>query len=100
MKWMFAAVIAIMLAVVGYFATTEAVAALLFGWLSFLGRVIPQVRVYWPSIIFGTAAFVAFTIGLHWFLRQFTPPSTAASNAEPATQRWRFRCGQPPPRRW
>jgi hypothetical protein len=91
MKWVFAAVIAITLAVVGYLATAEAVAALLFGWLSFLGRVVPQVRVYWPSVILGTAAFVAFTIGLHLFLRQFTPRSIAASNAQPAPERWRFR---------
>ena len=91
MKWMFAAVIAITLAVVGYLATAEAVAALLFGWLSFFARVIPQVRVYWPSVILGTTAFVTFTIGLNWFLRQFTPPSVAASNAQPASQGWRFR---------
>jgi hypothetical protein len=91
MKWVFAAVIAITLAAVGYYATAEAVAALLFGWLSFFARVIPQVRVYWPSVILGTTAFVVFTIGLHWFLRQFTPPSIAASNAQPAPQGWRFR---------
>lgn len=91
MKWVFAAVIAITLAVVGYYATAEAVAALLFGWLSFFARVIPQVRVYWPSVILGTTAFVAFTIGLHWFLSQLLSPSTAVLNSEPAPQRWRFR---------
>src|SRR5687768_5013758 len=89
MKWAFAAVIVIVLAAVGYYATAEAVAALLLGWTSFFARVIPQVRVHWPSVIMGLAAFVTFTIGLHWFLAQFTSP--AASNSEPAPQRWRFR---------
>ncbi|MBA4106434.1 MAG: hypothetical protein C0485_11805 [Pirellula sp.] len=91
MKWIFAAVVAITLAVVGYYATTEAVAALLFGWLSFFARVIPQVRVYWPSVILGLTAFVMFTVGLHWFLTHLLSPSTARSNSEPASQRWRFR---------
>lgn len=91
MKWMFATVIAITLAVVGYYATGEAVTALLFGWLSFFARVIPQVRVYWPSVILGLTAFVMFTVGLHWFLSQLLSPSTTASNNEPAPRRWRFR---------
>jgi hypothetical protein len=91
MKWIFAAVIAITLAAVGYYATAEAVAALLLGWISFFARVIPQVRVYWPSVILGTSTLVVFTIGLHWLLRQFTSLSTAASDAQPARQRWRFR---------
>lgn len=91
MKWVFAAVIAITLAAVGYFATAEAVAALLFGWLSFFARVIPQVRVYWPSVILGLTAFVMFTVGLHWFLTQLLSLSTATSNSELAPHRWRFR---------
>jgi hypothetical protein len=89
MKWVFAAVTAITLAVVGYYATAEAVRALLFGWLSFFARVIPQVRVYWPSVILGLTAFVMFTVGLHWFLSQFNSP--AAPNTEPAPHHWRFR---------
>ncbi len=91
MKWIFAAVIAITLAAVGYYATAEAVTALLFGWLSFFARVVPQVRVYWPSVILGLTAFVAFTIGLHWFLSQFTSPSTLALDVQAASQGWRFR---------
>ena len=89
MKWAFAAVIVIVLAAVGYYATAEAVAALLLGWTSFFARVIPQVRVHWPSVIMGLVAFVAFTVGLHWFLSQFNSP--AASNGEPTSRRWRFR---------
>lgn len=89
MKWVFAAVIAITLAIVGYYATAEAVAALLLGWTSFFARVIPQVRVHWPSVIMGLAAFVAFTVGLHWFLMQFNSP--AAPNVDPPKRRWRFR---------
>lgn len=91
MKWVLAAVIAITLAAVGYYATAEAVTALLFGWLSFFARVIPQVRVYWPSVILGLTAFVMFTVGLHWFLTQLLTSSTATLSSEPAPQRWRFR---------
>jgi hypothetical protein len=91
MKWAFAAAIVMALAVVGYFATAEAVVALLFGWLSFLARVIPQVRVHWPSIILGTTAFVALTVGLHWFLTQLLSASASEPSSERAPPRWRFR---------
>lgn len=89
MKWFFAASVVIVLAVVGHYATGEAAAALLVGWASFFARVIPQVRIHWPTVVMGLAAFVTFIFGLHWFLSQFT--SQGASSVGRAPRRWRFR---------
>lgn len=89
MKWLLAAVAVITLIVVGSYATPEAAVALVFGWASFMARVLPQVRVYWPTIIMGVTAFALFTVGLHWFLVQFRMP--ASSKDEYASPRWKFR---------
>ncbi|WP_428308060.1 hypothetical protein [Lacipirellula sp.] len=89
MKWLFAAIAVVTLIVVGNYATPEAAVALVFGWTSFMARVLPQVRVYWPTIIMGVTAFVLFTFGLHWFLKQFRASATSAVEASP--QRWKFR---------
>lgn len=47
---------------------------LLFGWLYFPFRVLPQVTVDWPSVILGLVSTILFCAGLHvtirWFLDQ------------------------------
>lgn len=89
MKWAFLALIAIGLGVLGSMTSGEAVSAILFGWIGFLTRVLPQVRVYWPSVALGATAFCLFVAGLHWFLVQLTPRAPAEGEAAPV--RWRFR---------
>lgn len=89
MKWAFLALVAIGLVVLGSMTSGEAVGAILFGWISFLTRVLPQVRIHWPSVAMGATAFCLFVAGLHWFLVQLTP--RAAAEAEAAPIRWRFR---------
>jgi len=89
MKWAFLALVAIGLGVLGSMTSGEAVGAILFGWIGFLTRVLPQVRVYWPSVAMGATAFCLFTAGLHWFLVQLTP--AAAAEGEAVRVRWRFR---------
>jgi hypothetical protein len=90
MKWLLAIAAAIVtLIVVASYGTWEAAVALVFGWASFIARVLPKVRVYWPTIIVGVTAFVLFTVGLHWFLAQFRQAETPAG--EPLPRRWKFR---------
>ena len=90
MKWLSAIAVAIaMLIVVASYATWEAAVAIVFGWASFIARVLPQVRVYWPTIIMGVTAFSLFTVGLHWFLAQFRRAETPDGEALP--RRWKFR---------
>lgn len=89
MKWAFLALVAIGLGVVGCMIGGEAVQALLFGWIGFLTRVLPQVRVYWPSVALGATAFCLFVAGLHWLLVQLTPRASAEGEAAPVG--WRFR---------
>jgi hypothetical protein len=50
---------------------------LLFGWLYFPFRVLPQITVDWPSAILGLVSMAIFCAGLHvtirWFLQQTAP---------------------------
>lgn len=50
---------------------------LLFGWLYFPFRVLPQITVDWPSAILGLVSMAIFCTGLHvtirWFLQQTAP---------------------------
>jgi prepilin-type processing-associated H-X9-DG protein len=69
--------------------TWEGGVAMLFGWISFLGRVLPRLSADWPSIAVGLGAVVLFAAGIHalgfsW-QRQRTAPE---GEPRPA---WRFR---------
>ena len=59
----------ILLTLVGGSPGFQAAVALVFGWLSFLWRVIPQMTVYWPSVAVGLAALVLLVAGVHWGAR-------------------------------
>jgi hypothetical protein len=64
-------------------AVSEPARVLLFGWIQFLVRVLPQVTVFWPSVIAGGLALVLLLIGIHvsgrgLLARQAAPGSTPA----------------------
>ena len=44
---------------------------LVLGWLYFPFQVLPQVSVYWPSVVLGAICCVAFVFGLHVALKRF-----------------------------
>lgn len=50
-------------------AIPDSLFALAFGWVFFLYRVLPQVRVNWPAVITGCLVLAAFSVGLHFCLR-------------------------------
>lgn len=47
-------------------ALSELARALLFGWVFFLWRVLPRMRVNWGTIAVSGTALVLFAIGIHW----------------------------------
>jgi hypothetical protein len=54
-------------------ALVEEVRTLLFGWVEFLWRVVPQVAPDWPSVAVGVGAFALFGGGVHLFARARWP---------------------------
>ena len=82
MKWLLMAFVAFLIALGA--ATTVAVPwTLVTGWAPFLGRVLPRVTIDGRTAIFGIAAFVLFTAGIHWFGRSAYRPTDG--------RRWRTR---------
>ncbi len=66
MKKFVALVLVVSLVGLGVAGTIEAPFTLLFGWISFLWRVLPKVTVDEPSVGVGCAALVLFAAGVHW----------------------------------
>jgi|SRR5579883_306708 len=64
--------------------TVEGAFTILFGWIPFLGRVLPEVQPDGPSVLVGMLALLLFTAGVHWLGRSWR------RSAEPAG-RWRMR---------
>jgi prepilin-type processing-associated H-X9-DG protein len=58
-------------------ARFDAALLLLFGWVAFLGRVLPRVAVDWPSVTVGLAALILFTLGVHQLGRMWQRHRTA-----------------------
>src|SRR5262249_15228470 len=65
--------------------TVEGAVAVLFGWLPFLGRVLPEVRPDGPSVLVGVVALLLFGVGVHWLGRAWR------RTANPVGGRWRIR---------
>jgi len=63
---------------------------ILFGWVSFLGRVIPQVRIKWDLVL--TAVLYAFVLilGSHLFLRWMYREIKRHGSGDGAVWRWRW----------
>lgn len=71
------------------FGSFEGGVAVVFGWISFLGRVVPRVSLDWPSIWVGVGAVALFTVGIHVFGRSWRTHPT--SEASVPRQQWRIR---------
>lgn len=50
------------------------------GWISFLGRVLPQVQPDGASVGLGVLSFLLFAVGLHWFLSWFYAATFSCRN--------------------
>lgn len=55
----------------GALFSAAAAEQLLLGWLYFPVQVLPQISLYWPSIVLGATCCVAFVVGLHATLKWF-----------------------------
>jgi prepilin-type processing-associated H-X9-DG protein len=78
-----------LLVLFGVLATFRAPFELLLGWVSFLMRVLPKVSADGPSLIVGCAAFVLFTVGVHWAGRSWRRKPVTGDDA--AAQPWKIR---------
>lgn len=65
--------------------TIEGAFTVLFGWIPFLGRVLPEVQPDGPSVVVGALALLVFGVGVHWLGRSWRGTSG------PATEQWRAR---------
>jgi prepilin-type processing-associated H-X9-DG protein len=74
------------LAIVG---TLEAPIVLIFGWIPFLGRIVPRVTFHWPTVAVGCAAFGLFIGGIHWLGRSWQKHQIPESGAMAPV--WKFR---------
>jgi hypothetical protein len=81
------ALLAVLLVVGVVFTKLEGGITLLFGWIPFLGRVLPRITVDWPSVWVGVVALTLFAAGVHavgWTTRKPSAPGDAVP-------RWRVR---------
>src|SRR5580658_72398 len=65
--------------------TIEGAFVILFGWIPFLGRVLPEVKPDGPSVVVGALALLLFGAGVHWLGRSWR------GTANPTAGRWRIR---------
>jgi hypothetical protein len=80
--------LALIVVVIGVTLSTEAAFALVFGWISFLGRAMQRVRVDLPAVALGAVALVLFTVGVHWVGRAWRRASLG--HVSGAGWRWRW----------
>jgi hypothetical protein len=77
----------------GNLAVSDAQVHLLTGWMMFLGRTLPNVRINGAAVFTGLAALAGLATGGHWFLawlyESVAPRDSSASGARPP--RWRIR---------
>ena len=66
--WIAVGLVAVFLT--GLLFSAAAVEQLVLGWLYFPFQVLPQVSVYWPSVVLGAICCVAFVFGLHFALKR------------------------------
>ena len=70
------------------FVSADASVNLVFGWITFLWRVVPRMTCDWPSVAVGGAAITLFAAGVHAIGRRARRPDSA----QPTTAaRWRIR---------
>jgi hypothetical protein len=62
--------------------------ALLFGWVSFIGRVVPRVEVSWVGVVSGAVFLGLLIVLLHLFARWC---AQAAADPSAPPRHWRFR---------
>jgi hypothetical protein len=65
--------------------TIEGAFAILFGWIPFLERVLPEVKPDGPSMVVGSLALLLFGVGVHWLGWSWR------GTTSPAASRWRVR---------
>ncbi len=63
------AIVGVLLSCAGFFLPLDLAIALTFGWIWYLGRVVPEVSVDWGAVAFSLAGLALFAAGLHPFLR-------------------------------
>lgn len=76
--------ILILLGCVGFVLPFVVLFHLAFGWIFYLYRTLPQVRINLPGVLTATVCLGALAIGLQWFLRWFaaqTPSDAADTNS-------------------
>ncbi len=77
-------VITSLLLLIGFFVVLQVPFVLVFGWISFLLRVIPQISIDVGEVAVAATALLGFTAGLHYFLRSFmTSRKTSNHDGEP-----------------
>jgi prepilin-type processing-associated H-X9-DG protein len=71
---------------------SEIAGRLLFGWWSYLARVVPRVSPSVDSVVTGIGCLILFTVGLHFFLRWFyTEMNKSYARSDRQATRWRPR---------
>ena len=65
-------------------ATIDGAFAIIFGWIPFLARVLPEVKPDGPSVLVGGIALFVFAAGVHWLGRSWRGTANAS-------EKWRLR---------
>jgi hypothetical protein len=85
----FGLVALVLLSCIGQGVPFDVVCALAFGWILFLMRVLPEVRINWDGVATAATCLVFFAIGSHVFLGWFY--QQVAGEKDPVDRRWRRR---------
>ncbi len=85
MRTLTVAAIMASLVMIAVATTIEGAVTIVFGWVPFLGRVLPEVKPDGPSVVVGALALLSFGAGVHWLGRSWR------RTANPVGGRWRVR---------
>jgi hypothetical protein len=77
--------IVVSLVLIAAVTTIEGAFMVVFGWIPFLGRVLPEVKADGPTVLIGAIALLLFMVGVHWVGWSWR------RNGTPRNNRWRFR---------
>lgn len=70
---------------------TDIVAILVFGWIPFLRRVIPQLHVRWDMVISAAVYTLVLATGGHFFLRWLYREIRGSNQSDDALSKWKWR---------
>ncbi len=83
----------VVLGCMGFMVPLDLAFALVFGWINYLMRVLPEVRANWWGVATAVACLVPLAVGSHFFLAWLYQVSDKSKSVDSRGWRWRWTGG-------